>query len=775
MACELPGGASAPHTGVPAGRPTRRTVSPKTRGVPGSHLGVGAVGGAGEGSAHQIAALTRWLRSHGVDFTDRAQFCKTRRMGVGGVALKAFDEGDVIFSLPLYGTPTGGVNAGTNQGEGMPPTDMRLEEADGTAGVRVPLVMTTSTVMAHDGPLGRLGRALAVCGLTVRGASGAAAPSPSHRLGGVQEADNDFPLRASHATLLALGVLHQSALASGPDPSHAHWRAYVELLPRTTDALVEWDDAELAMLQGSAHVARALRRRALVDAVYDEVFPAIEDADPGLFGGDGVGGAEDAEDVDGDAVGEGEVDAAGAARRKKERRRRERRERKAAAAAAAFTSRRAFRWAWATVLARAFELPDVAVARKAGGRAVMTDAGAGCGSGEMGLCPGLDLFNHGSEAEKCTVDGLVGIDGDDDSARRVDDDDGDDEDAEEDADGARVPSGPRITLRAGVGGVDAGEQLFHDYADHASGGALLEFGFTHHIPGPDAADALDTSTGDRYRVGSATWRDDARTRRDPRRDLHAVDISLSPLLREFGGDGENARRLARLASQPFPQPNVSEESDARASRGSLCRGLTYEVSNVGYAWEANGGRRVGVECIPPAAMQAARVLTLTGPELDALDAAGDRGAALPLPLSDAHERRALVALAGLFRSELARYESAHGSPASVVVAPTTVEEDDVILNALEALHRGQAGGPEWGMIPDWARERPEVANCLARSPPPDETPLGGAASYASEAAEEARAARWQRRARLAVGVRRGEKLLLEEIAGDLERMARGGE
>ena len=57
--------------------------------------------GEGEGSAHQIAALTIWLRQHGVDFTDRAQFVRVRGMGIGGISTRAFDEGDVIFSLPL--------------------------------------------------------------------------------------------------------------------------------------------------------------------------------------------------------------------------------------------------------------------------------------------------------------------------------------------------------------------------------------------------------------------------------------------------------------------------------------------------------------------------------------------------------------------------------------------------------------------------------------------------------------------------------------------------
>lgn len=50
----------------------------------------------------------------------------------------------------------------------------------------------------------------------------------------------------------------------------------------------------------------------------------------------------------------------------------------------------AFRWAFATVLARAFELPDIGP------------------TGQMGLCPGLDLYNHGSDAEHCTVDGAGG-------------------------------------------------------------------------------------------------------------------------------------------------------------------------------------------------------------------------------------------------------------------------------------------------------------------------------------------------------------------------------
>jgi hypothetical protein len=180
----------------------------------------GSLGGEGEGSAHQIAALVLWLRTHGVDFTHRAQFCRVRHMGVGGVATVDFNQGDVIFSLPLHGTLTPGAAAAEAGAEGA---DRQLRES-------VPLVMTTSLVTSHTGPLGALGRALSVAGLTTtQHVTASSSPSsshrhgqdtrprqhhqrPSHRLGGVQESGHDFPLNASHVSLLALGILHQSVL-----------------------------------------------------------------------------------------------------------------------------------------------------------------------------------------------------------------------------------------------------------------------------------------------------------------------------------------------------------------------------------------------------------------------------------------------------------------------------------------------------------------------------------------------------------------------------------
>ena len=120
-----------------------------THPLPPQALGnLGAVG-EGEGSAHQIAALTIWLRQHGVDFTDRAQFVRVRGMGIGGISTRAFDEGDVIFSLPLA-APKRPLNRFGNRVE---ETDEMNDENDAESGTETreppslsPLVLTTSAV-----------------------------------------------------------------------------------------------------------------------------------------------------------------------------------------------------------------------------------------------------------------------------------------------------------------------------------------------------------------------------------------------------------------------------------------------------------------------------------------------------------------------------------------------------------------------------------------------------------------------------------------------------
>lgn len=659
--------------------------------------------GAGEGSAHQIAALVAWLRANGVDFTDRATFCRVRGMGVGGVATRDFAQGDVIFSLPLRAPAS-------------------------TADPPAPLVMTTSIVTSHDGPLGRLGRALAVAGLTLPTRDSAASPVLSHRLGGVIESHHDFPLHASRVTLLALGILHQCALAAGPNPNHAHWRAYVDLLPRETDALVEWSDRELHMLQGSAHVARALERRELVDRIHRDVVPALVRVDPGLFG---------ASENTQDAIGEGQSTKGSKAAARAAA--------KAAKAAEAHVSREAFRWAFATVLARAFEFPDL--------------PGPGGAEGETGLCPGLDLFNHGAEAEKCAVEGLAeglaaeGLAETSEGAGGFDSNpETRDSSAPEDADESALEAfGPRVTLRVGVGGAEPGEQLLHDYADHACGGALLEFGFTHRVAEDDPSV-------------------------DPRRDLHAADVSLAPLLDRGGGDdGANARRLQHLA------------------RIGLCRGLTFEASNVApkRRWDAadvdaaetppkpvtsspfvedwdgddEHASPRGARCLPFDAHRIARVLTLSASEVDAVldwddDDAGAYDGAQAFGAS--HERRYLAALADVVRGELARYESTRGD-----ISATTAEEDDAILRALMNEDERDRDGGGATTTPGWVADRPEVAGCRSRVAEGD-----ARGSFAAERDEAARAARWRRRAIAAVTTRRGEKLLLAEMAEDLEARAR---
>jgi len=130
-----------------------------------------------------------------------------------------------------------------------------------------------------------------------------------------------------------------------------------------------------------------------------------------------------------------------------------------------------------------------------------------------------------------------------------------------------------------------------------------------------------------------------------------------------------------------------------------------------------------------------------------------------------------------------------------------VEEDDAILAALSSLEagggadavaeRGADAGAGGDVVPAWVHDRPEMLGCRVRSVAVPKAPAAqttgavpgagdearhgrahAASRFAAEAAEEARAARWRRRARMAVQVRRGEKLLLEEIADDLERLAR---
>jgi len=642
--------------------------------VDGHAFGTLGAPGPGEGSAHQIAALTSWLKAHGVDFSDRARFVRVRGMGVGGVATRALRQGDAIFSVPMFAKRETRVSNAPGSSE--------TGDADDTA---VPLVLTTAAVMHQSGPLGRLGRALAAAGVVVvhpnaepsadlRVQAGSSesirrtnteyAYTPTHRLGGILETDHEFPLNVSSTSLLALALLFQCARAEAPkkksklflkkrfaernerdsaeddsgrrrvrDRTSPHWAAYVDLLPRETDALLEWTDEDLRHLKGSKHAARARERRERVDRVHDEIFPALRSVDPDLFRTD-----DECEDAGND------LDAR-KARRESSRRESSRREssREEDAFIGTFESKRAFRWAFATVLARAFELP----AEVSGSFFLFGD------KKELGLCPGLDLFNHADDAERCVVEGLPGdddVDVDDDArdetsfSRDIDEgvsrDDSvrlfrndssflepDADDANFDSDEARLKTmGPRITLRVGPGGASPGEQLFHRYADRADGGSLLEFGFVR------ARATSETAAAGFFR---------------------AADVSLEPLLLRHGRR-ERARRLEAL------------------SRLGLCRGLTYEVTDApeetrkgscvsSYAYSVAAAPRAGAACVPNAMARMAKVLTLDDAELAAVSDWDDPDGGVydgDVPFSRAHERRFASAMARLFRDELERLRRA---------------------------------------------------------------------------------------------------------------------
>ena len=788
--------ASPPRFSGSGGRHDRRRRARPAR--PRAAFGDLGAPGPGEGSAHQLAALSAWLRAHGVDFSDRAMFCRVRGMGLGGVATRPLAQGDVIFSLPTHAAFA----------------DRPRDDANDAArpAAPVPLVMTTRAVIDRDGPLGRLARALHAAGLVAeeeeeeeeedeehhhrdrrhplrRRRDGFSSDSRrarlSRRLGGVvREGDHELPLDVSRASILALGILRTCAEAAESRPKrapgsvspprlsssspastfHAHWRAYADLLPRETDALLEWSDEELDALQGSPLARRAKDRRAIVDAVYDDAVTELLAIDPGLFGAPPVDAEEGEEQVEEKAT----LDVDEAERKKKPS--------GAASESTSYASREAFRWAFATVLARAFAFPDL--------------------RDEMGLCPGLDLFNHGCEAAKCVVEG-------------VDDEEEEEEEGEEgeggiiieagasettllaadeassfsssssevdvsdtDANGAALASlGPRVTLRAGVGGAEPGEQLLHAYADRANGGALLEFGFTHRDVSRRARAAVDVSL-------APLLPDDERERSRRVAALEAAGLA--------GGDGRGFLSLTREASNVPRSVGAFERGDLERTDAESDDGGAFDVfgaededsrslSRVFRDEErdekmpddnAVDARRVrGARCLGADAMRAARVLTLADAELDAIrdwDDAADGSRPEPYdgaaPFSASHERRCRAALASTLRETRDAYDRTYGD-----VAKTTCEEDDAILAALDRMERAK-GGETDGSI----ESAPLEDGALARRPEIRSGVAEPRASFDAARAENFRAARRRRRARMAVTVRRGEKLLLEELAASFE-------
>jgi hypothetical protein len=169
-------------------------------------------------------------------------------------------------------------------------------------------------------------------------------------------------------------------------------------------------------------------------------------------------------------------------------------------------------------------------------------------------------------------------------------------------------------------------------------------------------------------------------------------------------------------------------------------------------------------------MRAARILTLADAELDAIrdwDDAADGSRPEPYdgaaPFSASHERRCRAALASLLRETRDAYDRTHGD-----VEKTTCEEDDAILAALDRMERArgdedEARGGDVSIESAALEER-----ALARRPEIRSGVAEPRASFDAARAETSRAARRRRRARMAVTVRRGEKLFLEELAASFE-------
>ncbi len=358
-----------------------------------------------------IVRLREWLTSLSVD-TSRTDFVLTTSMGIGGIVLNDAEELDVVFQIPLGGG--GGGGGGRDEDAAMLPVAMRWDafvrpeyrervgfsKALGDAFVENQLESKLKGVVIEDDD----------------DASNAAS--------------NTFPLDSTRSSMLALALMYQDMKSrlkrrmeemrknrGGHEVDEEleielnkyppHWQAYVDALPTNVDSLLLWSSDELEYLQNSRIGERAKRRKKLVDEEFDVLF-SNEDL------------REEFERLmmQKTPATETTVEEGKEATLKK---------RRLMTPFRFETLREWFRWSYATVLARAFVLPEIE-------------------GGALLLCPGLDIFNSKRDAAKCEV---------------------------------RFSPHDDISLHATVGGYRAGTQAFHDYADHASGGALLEYGFIY--------------------------------------------------------------------------------------------------------------------------------------------------------------------------------------------------------------------------------------------------------------------------------------------------------
>jgi len=403
--------------------------------------------------AFAIAVFKRWLSSLGVDIS-KTEFVSTRSMGIGGVVLRDAEELDLVFRIPLP----------REEGRRMP-VAMRWDAFIHSSS------SSSSSLLGFSAELGeifvkeRLESKLR--GVLIEDDGDAEEEDASN-------ASSSFPLDSTRTSMLALALMYQDAKARSrrraielgidvevdefwrnQDPPH--WQAYVDLLPTNVDSLLLWSTEELAFLQNSRIGERAKRRKKLVQEEFDV-----------LFSNNNTGLREEFVRLTSAAAAVTSAEETSPPFPGEKRGRRRRR-------LTPFrfeTLQEWFEWSYATVLARAFTLPEIE-------------------NGALIFCPGLDIFNSARDAAKCEV---------------------------------RLSPHDDISLHATVGGYRAGTQAFHDYADHASGGALLEFGFIYdddeRLNFPLFMDENEKTPGTR----SSTFIYEGATE---------IDISATAVLRDF--------------------------------------------------------------------------------------------------------------------------------------------------------------------------------------------------------------------------------------------------
>ena len=407
--------------------------------------------------AFAMAVFKRWLSSLGVDLS-KTEFVSTRSMGIGGVVLRDAEELDLVFRIPLQ-LP--------REGRRMP-VAMRWDafiHSSSSSSSSSPLLLGFSAELGDIFVKERLESKLR--GVLIEDDGDAEEEDASN-------ASSSFPLDSTRTSMLALALMYQDAKARSrrraielgidvevdefwrnQDPPH--WQAYVDLLPTNVDSLLLWSTEELAFLQNSRIGERAKRRKKLVQEEFDV-----------LFSNNNTGLREEFVRLTSAAAAVTSAEETSPPFPGEKRGRRRRR-------LTPFrfeTLQEWFEWSYATVLARAFTLPEIE-------------------NGALIFCPGLDIFNSARDAAKCEV---------------------------------RLSPHDDISLHATVGGYRAGTQAFHDYADHASGGALLEFGFIYdddeRLNFPLFMDENEKTPGTR----SSTFIYEGATE---------IDISATAVLRDF--------------------------------------------------------------------------------------------------------------------------------------------------------------------------------------------------------------------------------------------------